>query len=88
MELISEYESQTYAIIGAATVIAGITRTSLALAILMMETSEDVNLFIPMMLAIAIAISVGNQFNDGIYHVGCISKKIPLISPKLSYRAK
>lgn len=59
-EFISEYQSQTFAVIGAATVIAGITRTSLALAILMMETSQDVNLFIPIMMSIIISISVGN----------------------------
>jgi CBS domain-containing protein len=87
-EIISIYESQTYAIIGSATVIAGITRCTFSLAVLMMETAQDVNLFIPMMMAVMIANSVGNLFSTGIYHNGCISKNIPLISPKLSLRAK
>ena len=59
-EVISQYESQTYAIVGAASVIAGITRTSFSLAVLMMETSEDVNLFIPMMIAVVISLAVAN----------------------------
>lgn len=53
-----------------------------------METTQDVNLFIPMLIGVIFARGVGNLIIPGLY-VGALKLKgVPLISHKISRRAK
>ena len=49
-----------YATIGGVSVLTGYTRLSFCLAVLFMETTQNVNLFIPMLLGILFSRGVGN----------------------------
>ena len=57
----------TYATIGAASVLAGYSRLSFSLAVIMMETTENVNLFLPVVFSLFISFAVGRLFNRSLY---------------------
>ena len=60
-------EITVYAVVGGAAVLAGYCRLSFCLAVLMMETTQDVNLFVPMLVAVAISKGIGNMLNGSLY---------------------
>jgi chloride channel 7 len=75
----SNVQPATYAIIGAASVIAGYSRLSFSLAVIMLETTENVNLFLPIILALFISFSVGRLFNRSIYINALGQKSVPFL---------
>jgi chloride channel 7 len=77
--LISEIHTSTYAIIGSAAVLAGYSRLSFSLAVIMLETTENVNLFLPVIFALFVSFGVGRIFNRSIY-VGALNfKHLPFL---------
>jgi len=54
-------------VVGGAAVLAGYCRLSFCLAVLMMETTQNVNLFVPMLVAVAISKGIGNMLNGSLY---------------------
>lgn len=78
----------TFAIVGGVSVLTGYTRLSFCLAVLLMETTQDVNLFIPMLIGVIFSRGIGNLIIPGLY-VGALKLKgVPVISHKISRRAK
>jgi len=69
----------TYATIGAASVLAGYSRLSFSLAVIMLETTENVNLFLPIIFALFISFGVGRLFNRSIYSLALVSKSVPFL---------
>lgn len=69
----------TYAIIGAASVLAGYSRMSFSLAVIMLETTENVNLFLPIIFALFVSFLVGRLFNRSIYVASLGQKGIPFL---------
>ena len=69
----------TYAIIGAASVLAGYTRLSFSLAVIMLETTENVNLFLPVVFALFVSFAVGRLFNRSVYSFSLAMKNIPFL---------
>jgi chloride channel 7 len=69
----------TYSIIGAASVLAGYSRMSFSLAVIMLETTENVNLFLPMLFALFISFAVGRLFNRSIYVAALGAKNVPFL---------
>ena len=57
----------TYAIIGASAVLGGYSRMTFSLAVIMLETTENVNLFLPIIFTLFISFAVGRLFNRSIY---------------------
>ena len=47
--------------------LAGYTRMTYSLAVITMETAQSINIFIPILLTIAIANFVGSFFTRGLY---------------------
>ena len=77
--LFREVHPSTYAIIGSAAILAGYSRLSFSLAVIMLETTENVNLFLPIIFALFISFGVGRIFNRSLY-VGSIRfKNIPFL---------
>lgn len=74
-----EASPATYGTIGAAAVLAGYTRLSFSLAIIMLETTENINLFLPIIFALFISFAVGRMFTDSYYAIVCESKSLPLL---------
>jgi chloride channel 7 len=65
---------QSYLVIGAAAMLAGYTRLTYSLAVIMMETTQAVNLFLPILVGIIVANAVARIFNRSIYEYGIRSK--------------
>lgn len=77
--IIREIKPSTYAIIGSASILAGYTRLSFSLAVIMLETTENVGLFLPIIFALFVSFSIGRIFNRSIY-IGAIRlKSIPFL---------
>ena len=53
--IVKDIHPSTYAIIGAASVLAGYSRLSFSLAVIMLETTENVNLFLPIVFLLQIS---------------------------------
>ena len=69
----------TYATIGAASVLAGYSRLSFSLAVIMLETTENVNLFLPIIFALFISFAVGRLFNRSLYAASLVSNSVPFL---------
>jgi len=68
-----------YIILGMGAMLAGYTRMTYSLAVIVMETSQAINIFIPIILTISIANWVGSQFTRGLYDRACRGKQMPLL---------
>ena len=74
-----EIHPSTYAIVGAAAILGGYTRLSFSLAVIMLETTENVNLFLPVIFALFLSFGIGRIFNRSVY-VGAVRfKNIPFL---------
>lgn len=56
-----------YSVVGGVAILAGYCRLSFCLAVLLMETTQDVNLFIPMLLAVICSKGVGDMLDKSLY---------------------
>ena len=57
----------TPVIMGAGAMMAGYTRLSYSLVIIMCETTDSINLFVPMMIAILVSRAVSGIFTPSLY---------------------
>ena len=81
--IVQEIHPSTYAIIGAASMLAGYSRLSFSLAVIMLETTENVNLFLPVIFALFVSFAVGGIFNKSMY-VGAVSvKNFPFLNERV-----
>jgi H+/Cl- antiporter ClcA len=74
-----EASPATYGTIGAAAVLAGYTRLSFSLAVIMLETTENINLFLPIIFALFISFAVGRLHTSSYYTISIESKSLPLL---------
>ena len=74
-----EASPATYGTIGAAAVLAGYTRLSFSLAVIMLETTENINLFLPIIFALFISFAVGRLYTSSYYAIVIESKSLPLL---------
>jgi len=81
------HDLTTYAIVGGVSILAGYCRLSFCLAVLLMETAQDVNLFIPMLLGTIFSKGIGDLLDKSLYKQAVALKGIPMITSKLSKRA-
>ena len=51
---------QSYEIMGCAAMLAGFTRMTYSLVVVMLETTQQINFFIPILIAVATSVAVGN----------------------------
>lgn len=56
-----------YIILGMGGMLAGYTRMTYSLAVIVMETSQAINIFVPIIFCISIANFVGSFFTRGLY---------------------
>ena len=75
----SEVHPSAYAVVGAASILSGYARHTFSLAIIMMESTNTINLFIPVTFAVMIAYLVGGIFTRSIYINAVRTKNIPLL---------
>jgi chloride channel 7 len=68
-----------YALVGAAGVLGGVTRMTMSLAVIILELTNDIDLLLPIMLAIGVAKQVADLFNRGLYDIHIGLNKIPML---------
>jgi len=76
---IRDIRPSTYAIVGAASILSGYTRLTFSLAVIMLETTENVSLFLPIISALFVSFGVGRIFNRSLYMSSVKSKNIPFL---------
>tara|TARA_B110000285_G_scaffold217174_1_gene265230 strand:- start:627 stop:851 length:225 start_codon:yes stop_codon:yes gene_type:complete len=64
-------------------VLAGYSRLSFSLAVIMLETTENVNLFLPIIFALFVSTTTGSIFNASLYVNAIRSKKFPFLNEKV-----
>ena len=66
-------------LISAGAMLAGYTRFTYSLVVIMLETTTSINLFVPMLVGVAISRGIGNLFNRSLYERALRMKQIPLL---------
>lgn len=71
---------------GAAAVLGGVTRMTISLAVILLETTGNVTYALPLVATLLVARYVGNFFGDGIYDMQIELRAWPLLEdhPKKS----
>jgi chloride channel 7 len=77
--IVKEIKPSTYAIIGSASILAGYTRLSFSLAVIMLETTENVGLFLPIIISLFVSFGIGRIFNRSLYVGSVRFKNIPFL---------
>jgi chloride channel 7 len=74
-----EASPATYGTIGAAAVLSGYTRLSFSLAVIMLETTENINLFLPITFTLIISFAVGQLYSSSFYTMVIDQKSLPIL---------
>jgi hypothetical protein len=73
-------------VIGASAILAGYARHTWSLAVIMLECTEQLNLFLPVVLTILVSTVVGSCYNKSIYFIGVRIKNIPFLGEEIPHR--
>jgi len=71
--------NKNYIVLGCAGFMAGYTRMTYSLAVIIMETSNDIQIFLPIMITITISNYIGYFFTRSLYERAIRGKQMPLI---------
>jgi chloride channel 7 len=66
-------------VLGAAAFLAGSTRITLAVVVLMVTVINDMNYLLPMFIVVLLGKLVGDRFNISIYDIHIELKNIPFV---------
>ncbi|GAB5367354.1 hypothetical protein AAMO2058_001223200 [Amorphochlora amoebiformis] len=69
----------TYALIGAAAMLGGVTRMTISLTVIMIETTGSVQLGLPIFLTALAARVTGNLMNEGLYDIHIALQHVPFL---------
>eukprot|EP00494_Astrolonche_serrata_P031783 UN32052 len=69
----------TYALLGATSSLGGITRMTISLTIILLETTNDIQYLLPIMMVLMVSKWVGDFFNISLYDMHVELKCIPFV---------
>lgn len=72
-----------YALIGSAAMLAGFTRMTMSLAVIVLEITTDMFMTLPIMMVITVAKAVGVLFTPSVYDIVVALKNVPLLEPEI-----
>jgi len=81
-------DAGTYALVGSAAVLGGMTRITIALTVILLEATGHMQYLLPLMITVMTARFTGNLFNEGLYDIQIMLKKIPFLEPDVSSLAE
>jgi chloride channel 7 len=70
---------QSYIIMGASAMLAGYCRLTYSLAVIMLETTQSINLFLPIIFTILSSFGVARIFNRSLYDYALRGKQMPIL---------
>jgi chloride channel 6 len=73
----------TYIILAMGAMLASYTRMTYSLAIIVMETSQAINIFLPITVTIAVAVFTGQFFTRGLYDRAVRAKQMPILKKEV-----
>ena len=76
-----------YALLGAAAQVAGVTRMTLSLSVILLEATSSIELAVPMIFVIVIAMHVGDLLSDGIFDEQVRLMRLPMLHSSLPFAA-
>jgi len=90
INLLSSTEGQItaggYAVVGAAAMAAGVTRT-ISTAVIVFELTGQLNHMLPVLVAVLLACGVGNLINESIYDTMMRLNQLPFLQPLEAHQA-
>ena len=69
----------TYALVGAVAMLGGVTRITICLTVIMLETTGNIEFLLPIMLVVMVSKWVGDAFNISLYDMHIELKCIPFV---------
>lgn len=75
----------TYVILGMGAMLAGYTRMTYSLVVITMETSQNVNIFIPVVIAVGASNFMGDLCNRSLYEKAVRAKQMPILIPNVPH---
>lgn len=75
-------DAGTYSLIGAAAMLGGMARMTISLAVILLESTGDYQMGLPLMLALLMARWTGNAFNHGLYDIHIEINGWPMLEPE------
>lgn len=73
----------TYIVLAMGAMLAGYTRMTYSLVVIVMETSQSINIFIPVCVTVATANFFGNIFTRSLYGRAVRTKQMPILTEQM-----
>ena len=74
-----------YVICGMGAMLAGYTRMTYSLVVICMETNQNVNIFLPVAVAVAMSNFMGDLCNRSLYEKAVRAKQMPILLPHVPH---
>mmetsp|Transcript_3406 Transcript_3406/g.5749 ORF Transcript_3406/g.5749 Transcript_3406/m.5749 type:complete len:185 (+) Transcript_3406:1549-2103(+) len=79
-------EIQQNALLGATAMLSGYCRLTYSLTVMMLETTQSINLFIPMLITMLTSYGIGILFNKSLYNRALRVKQVPLLKNHVPFQ--
>ena len=70
---------QSYKVMAASAMLGGYTRLTYSLCVIMLETTQSINYFIPILISVLTSVTVADYFNRSLYERALRAKQMPLL---------